>query len=99
MGNLQDSHQNFAYRVLSLLPESPGSKAGLRPYLDFIMYNPEDRDGELLSEYLFRHLTLDVTLKVYDIITCASRDVIVKPMKLKNSTNYLGAELRYECYE
>lgn len=99
MGNSQESHHNFAYRVLTLLPGSPGAVSGLRPYLDFILYNPDDNDGELFSEYLFRQLTLEITLKVYDLISQTVREVQVKPMKLSNCANYLGAELRFECFE
>ena len=31
---------NFGYRVIELLPNSVAEKAGLEPFLDFIVYSP-----------------------------------------------------------
>ena len=31
---------NFGYKVIELRPQSPGHKAGLEPFLDYILYSP-----------------------------------------------------------
>ena len=45
---------NFAYKITGVTPGSPAAKAGLEPFLDFILYSPSIT-GErqlLFSEYL-----------------------------------------------
>jgi len=76
------SHEFHAYRVLSVKPKSPAAKANLQPYLDFILYNPEMNDNVLFSEFLFKNLTKEVTLSVFNLVSRESRDVTIMPMKL-----------------
>ena len=49
---------------------SPGEKAGLEPFLDYVLYSPSVT-GErqlLFSEYLQESIGKEILLKVYNLI-------------------------------
>ncbi|CDW87852.1 UNKNOWN [Stylonychia lemnae] len=99
MGNQQDqSYKDYAYRVIKIQPGSPAEKAGLLEFFDFILYNPELNNGELLSELFFKNMTKEVELEVYNFMTSSVRKVKIVPKKLANSQNYIGADLKFENY-
>ena len=56
------NYQNYAYRVLSIIPGGPAYEAGLEEYLDYILYNPQANDNTLFSEYLLKNLGKEIKL-------------------------------------
>ena len=61
---------NFGYRVIEIFKDSPAAKAGLEPFLDFVLYSPAVT-GErklLFSEYLQENIGKEIILKVYNLI-------------------------------
>jgi hypothetical protein len=61
-------YDNYAYRAVIVLPDSPADEAGIEPQLDFIKYNPLANGNKLFSEYLKEHSGKEVALSVYNII-------------------------------
>ena len=62
--------KNFGYKVTDLVPDSAAYRAGLEPFLDYIVYSPLVT-GErqlLFSEYLVEQVGKEVILKVYNLI-------------------------------
>lgn len=70
---------NFGYKVIELRPGSPGFKAGLEPFLDYILYSPSVTGEKqlLFSEYLQESLGKEIILKVYNMIQQGTRLVHV----------------------
>ena len=61
---------NFAYKVTELVPGKAAARAGLEPFLDYILYSPSVT-GErqlLFSEYLGEQVGKEVIFKVYNLI-------------------------------
>lgn len=61
---------NFGYKIVELLPGSPAARAGLEPFLDYVVYSPSVT-GErqlLFSEYLLEQIGREVIFKVYNLI-------------------------------
>jgi len=57
------------------MPGSPAARAGLEPFLDYIVYSPSVT-GErklLFSEYLLEQVGKEVILKVYNLIQQGTR--------------------------
>lgn len=102
MGNSQNTQYNpedFAYRVVAVLQDSPAQRGGIEPQLDFIKYNPQQHDGKLFSEYLAENEGKKLNFWVYNIIQQDNRMVemsLNKDWGEKNSL--LGATIRYECF-
>lgn len=75
------------------------------PYLDFILYNPEDNDQVLLSEYLQNSLESSVSLLVYNLVDQESREISIRPRLMSKSDSLLtaknltGAEVKFERYD
>lgn len=66
---------NFGYKVIELAPKSPAAKAGLEPFLDYVLYSPAVT-GErklLFSEYLQENIGKEVIFKVYNMIQQGTR--------------------------
>ncbi|TNV74027.1 hypothetical protein FGO68_gene6471 [Halteria grandinella] len=106
MGNQaqQSQYSNFAYRVLSVDTDSPASHAGLQPYLDFILYNPEANDQTLLSEFLQNSLETPLTLTIYNFINQQTRTVTLTPKLTKHDSilsarSLIGTEVRFERFD
>lgn len=102
MGNNQTSEilsrDNFAYRVIKVTPSEEEGTSPLEPYLDFIMYTPQN--DLLFSEYLKQHAGKPVCLKVYNILQRGTRLVTLVPAAQGGSTSeeLIGAKLRFENY-
>lgn len=61
---------DFGYKVVELVPDSAGERAGLEPFLDYVLYSPSVT-GErklLFSEYLQENIGKEIILKVYNLI-------------------------------
>ena len=66
------NRENFGYKVIEMKKDSPAERAGLEPFLDFIVYKPklaEDGCSTLLfSEYVTENIGKSVILQVYNMI-------------------------------
>lgn len=61
-------YENYAYRAVIVLADSPADEAGIEPQLDFIKYNPLANGNKLFSEYLKDNSGKEIALSVYNII-------------------------------
>lgn len=66
---------NFGYKVIELRQGSPGQKAGLDPFLDYVLYSPAVTGEQklLFSEYLQENIGKEIILKVYNLIQQGTR--------------------------
>lgn len=107
MGNSESSSdpnsnykpEDYGYRVVSVLDDSPALKGGIEPQLDFIKYNPVQHEGLLLSEYLSSYEDKEINLCIYNIIQQDVRMVkIVLTRDWGQGNTLLGATIRYESF-
>ena len=99
MGNTDSnfSPEQYAYRVVGIIPESPAEEVGIEPQIDFIRYNPNQSGGKLFSEYLIENENKDLNIFVYNIIQQDNRLVKVRIHRDWGEHNsLLGATIRYE---
>ncbi len=87
-----ESHQNYGYRIYSLIPDSPLHLAGLRPLEDFIIPEQEMKNISL-KDYVDR-FSEAIEFNVYNLRGRNFRKVTVD---IKNKP-YLGAIVNYEDY-
>ena len=83
--------------MTSIIHNSPSSEASLAPYLDFLLYNPTDKQI-LLSEYLQGHRGQQVPFKVYNMVTQETREVTIAVKGGTTTREIIGADLRFERY-
>ena len=99
MGNEQS---NFSgYRVLSVLPGSPGTAANLDSYFDFIVEAAGVRLDELerpFTDIIAQHVDRVLHLKVYNCMTQQERDVNLTPRSNWGGTGLLGITIRFDNY-
>ncbi|CDW86888.1 golgi reassembly stacking protein [Stylonychia lemnae] len=101
MGNSESQYKpdEYAYRVVAVLQDSPAEHIGIEPQLDFIRYNPQQHDGKLFSEYLAEHEGKELNIFVYNLIQQDNRLEKVRLHKDWGEHNsLLGATIRYESY-
>eukprot|EP00347_Sterkiella_histriomuscorum_P010274 403376928 len=102
MGNSESQQYNpedYAYRVVAVLQDSPAQHVGIEAQLDFIMYNPQQHDGKLFSEYLSENEGKELKLWIYNVIQQDNRMVQVTLNKNWGDKNsLLGATIRYESF-
>lgn len=95
MGNTESQE---GFRVIDVNPNSPASEAGLMSYLDFIVsinglkLQPDNTFSSIIS----KSLECRVFLKVYNIISSETREVVVVPRDNWGGQGYLGATVRWE---
>ena len=71
MGNTESqaySPDDYAYRVVGVLPGSPAEQVGIEAQLDFIRYDPTLQGGKLFSEFLAANEGKELRMYVYNII-------------------------------
>ena len=71
--------------ILCVQPNSPGEKAGLEPFFDFIVMIGNtrlDRDDERLKEILKTNVEKPVKLLVFSSKTISVREVLLTPSTL-----------------
>ena len=86
------------YRVVEVIKNSPSEKAGIQPYLDFIM--SLNGTNLLESSLPFQEMIKSnenccVTLEVLSLVDMSLREVRVTPEKWEGE-GLLGVNLRYE---
>jgi hypothetical protein len=101
MGNEQSSA--FAgYRVLSVLPNSPGVAANLDTYFDFIVEAAGVRLDTLerpFTDIISKHVGKPLKLKVFNCMTHAEREVDLTPRNDWGGSGLLGITIRFDNYE
>ena len=101
MGQTQTTEYS-GYRVLSVLPGSPGISANLDSYFDFIteaagvrLNSPEQPFTDIIQQHVGRVLKL----KVYNCMTQTERIVDLQPRNDWGGSGLLGITIRFDNYE
>jgi len=90
------------YHVLRVQENSPGYKAGLEPFFDFIISIENtrlDQDNETLKEILKSNAEKPVKMLVFSSKTCKVREVSITPSTLWGGQGLLGVSIRFCSFE
>ncbi|XP_028393508.1 Golgi reassembly-stacking protein 2-like [Dendronephthya gigantea] len=90
------------YHVLRVQDNSPGYKAGLEPFFDFIVAIENtrlDQDNESLKEILKANAEKPVKMIVYSSKTCKVREASITPSNLWGGQGLLGVSIRFCSFE
>jgi len=90
------------YHVLRVQEGSPGYKAGLEPFFDFIVSVDNhrlDQDNDTLREALKANVEKPVKLKVYSSKTRCVRDASITPSNLWGGQGLLGVSIRFCSFD
>ena len=78
--------------------KSPLEKAGVKPMVDFILYEPTfDKDPGIYQQTLMSLGKL-MEVQVYNLISQMTRSVKVTPNLKWGGSSLLGADIRFEDY-
>ncbi|CAN9497771.1 unnamed protein product [Ophioblennius macclurei] len=90
------------YHVLRVQENSPGHRAGLEPFFDFIISICETRlnkDNDTLKELLKMNVESPVKMLLYSSKTLAVRETTVVPSSLWGGQGLLGVSIRFCSFE
>lgn len=90
------------YHVLRVQENSPGHRAGLEPFFDFIVSINETRlnkDNDTLKELLKASVEKPVKMLVYSSKTLELRESTVTPSNLWGGQGLLGVSIRFCSFE
>ncbi|XP_072297189.1 Golgi reassembly-stacking protein 2-like [Eucyclogobius newberryi] len=90
------------YHVLRVQENSPGHKAGLEPFFDFIVSINDTRlnkDNDTLKELLKTSVEKPVKMLVYSSKTLELRESTVTPSNLWGGQGLLGVSIRFCSFE
>ncbi|KAB0798495.1 hypothetical protein PPYR_09488 [Photinus pyralis] len=90
------------YHVLRVQENSPGSRAGLEAFFDFIISingTRLDQDNETLKQILRNGLGKNVPMTVYSSKTQAVRSVNIEPTEEWGGQGLLGVSIRFCSFE
>uniref|UniRef100_UPI00358FDE14 Golgi reassembly-stacking protein 2 isoform X2 n=1 Tax=Myxine glutinosa TaxID=7769 RepID=UPI00358FDE14 len=90
------------YHVLRVQENSPGHKAGLEPFFDFIVSIGNtrlDKDNEMLKDLLKANVEKSVTLLVYSSKTLRVREVTITPSNTWGGQGLLGVSIRFCSFQ
>ena len=90
------------YHVLRVQDNSPGYKAGLEPFFDFIVAIENtrlDQDNESLKEILKANAEKPVKMIVYSSKTCKVREASITPSNLWGGQGLLGVSIRFCSFD
>ncbi|XP_029967243.1 Golgi reassembly-stacking protein 2-like [Salarias fasciatus] len=90
------------YHVLRVQENSPGHRAGLEPFFDFIISVCETRlnkDNDTLKELLKVNVERPVQMLLYSSKTLAVRETTVVPSSLWGGQGLLGVSIRFCSFE
>lgn len=90
------------YHVLRVQENSPGYKAGLEPFFDFIISIENtrlDQDNETLKEILKSNAEKPVKMLVFSSKTCKVREVSITPSSMWGGQGLLGVSIRFCSFE
>ena len=95
------SSSSKGFRVLAVQKDSPGAKAGLVSFFDFILASEDIRfqkDDDTFQKLLNRRKHTKITLSVYNIKACTVREVVLIPTEWKGR-GLLGVTIRFDSWE
>ena len=101
MGNA-DSSAFTGFRVLSVLPGSPGTHADLDAYFDFVVEAAGvrlDQNDRTFQDIIAAHLNRTLPLKVYNCMSERTRDVSLTPRTGWGGNGALGITIRFDNFE
>uniref|UniRef100_A0A8C4N7D8 Golgi reassembly stacking protein 2 n=1 Tax=Eptatretus burgeri TaxID=7764 RepID=A0A8C4N7D8_EPTBU len=90
------------YHVLRVQENSPGFKAGLEPFFDFIVSIGNtrlDKDNEMLKDLLKANVEKSVMLLVYSSKTLRVREVTITPSNTWGGQGLLGVSIRFCSFQ
>ncbi|XP_054732440.1 Golgi reassembly-stacking protein 2 [Anastrepha obliqua] len=90
------------YHVLKVQDNSPGQKAGLEAFFDFIVAiagTRLDQDNDMLKELLRQNVDKPVRLTVYSSKTQTVRELMLTPSKNWGGQGLLGVSIRFCSFE
>lgn len=90
------------YHVLRVQDDSPGQKAGLEAFFDFIVSignNRLDQDNHLLKDLLKANVDKEVTITVYSSKTQSVRHTVIVPSMTWGGQGFLGVSVRFCSFE
>ncbi|XP_004567270.1 Golgi reassembly-stacking protein 2 [Maylandia zebra] len=90
------------YHVLRVQENSPGHRAGLEPFFDFIVSINNTRlnkDNDTLKDLLKAHVEKPVKMLVYSSKTLELREATVTPSNLWGGQGLLGVSIRFCSFE
>jgi len=90
------------YHVLRVQDNSPGHKAGLEPFFDFIVMIGNvrlDRDDERLKDILKANVEKPIKLLVFSSKTMTIREVTLTPSGIWGGQGLLGVSIRFCSFE
>ncbi|XP_017279943.1 Golgi reassembly-stacking protein 2 [Kryptolebias marmoratus] len=90
------------YHVLRVQDNSPGNRAGLEPYFDFIVSVCDTRlkrDNDTLKELLKKHVEQPVRMLLYNSKTQSVRETSVTPSDAWGGQGLLGVSIRFCSFE
>jgi len=93
---------NEGYHVLRVQDNSPGHKAGLEPFFDFIIMIGNvrlDRDDERLKDILKANVEKPIKLLVFSSKTMTIREVTLTPSGIWGGQGLLGVSIRFCSFE
>ncbi|CAH2259271.1 jg10026 [Pararge aegeria aegeria] len=106
MGSSQSSEVpgggSEGYHVLRVQEGSPGAKANLEPFFDFIvaMENTRlDQDNETLKTLLKKNIDKQIKMLIYSTKTQSVREVMITPSENWGGQGLLGVSIRFCSYE
>ncbi|CAH4032044.1 Golgi reassembly-stacking protein 2 [Pieris brassicae] len=90
------------YHVLRVQDGSPGQKARLEPFFDFIVSIENtrlDQDNETLKELLKQNVDKNIKMHVYSSKTQSVREVLITPCANWGGEGLLGVSIRFCSFE
>uniref|UniRef100_M4AAS6 Golgi reassembly stacking protein 2 n=1 Tax=Xiphophorus maculatus TaxID=8083 RepID=M4AAS6_XIPMA len=90
------------YHVLRVQENSPGHRAGLEPFFDFIVSinnNRLNKDNDTLKDLLKANVEKPVKMLVYSSKTLELRETTVTPSNLWGGQGLLGVSIRFCSFE
>ncbi|XP_030614214.1 Golgi reassembly-stacking protein 2 [Archocentrus centrarchus] len=90
------------YHILRVQENSPGRRAGLEPFFDFIISICDtrlNRDNDTLKELLKMNVERPVKMLLYSSKTLAVRETTVTPSNMWGGQGLLGVSIRFCSFE
>ncbi|KAK5860984.1 hypothetical protein PBY51_022417 [Eleginops maclovinus] len=90
------------YHVLRVQDNSPGNRAGLEPFFDFIISICDtrlNRDNDTLKEMLKMNVERPIKILLYNSKTLAVRETSIIPSNLWGGQGLLGVSIRFCSFE
>ncbi|XP_023947426.2 Golgi reassembly-stacking protein 2 [Bicyclus anynana] len=106
MGSSQSSEVpgggSEGYHVLRVQEGSPGQKANLEPFFDFIVAIENtrlDQDNDTLKTLLKQNIDKQIKMLIYSTKTQSVREVVITPSENWGGQGLLGVSIRFCSYE